>query len=444
MRPALAHDALGHERQPLLEVGVGRADDDEIRVAPGELGGRVELTRHAHQRILGWLVPVRGRVEGRPLGVGVVVGAPGGRAQQGHPGVGQALEQRVGLGEIRCEPVRSRPEGRMRAGLRPPHSVLARAEGVQVEDRETHPDRELRGRALHRGDRAQQEARPSFEVPAVGPRALVGREQLVPQVAVARLHVDEAEARVAGHDGHPRVLLDQVVELGVAQQRRVVGDADATIQHRMAKRGPRRRRALGPRIAARVGELQPGQQVVVAAAVGFVVRTQQQRVELREVRRALGIAAELVRVGAPVGRDGIGLAAPHELCAARPEALPTSPHEIRRTTVGGRVPALHRKHREAVADRLPADVERRGQRPPRLHLLFEGHLDAELGEALEQRFAGARTGQLACLAQPRASRRRAMSASTGRSLSGRSGARGWVRELSMRPRRCRKIAASCL
>ena len=57
----------------------------------------------------------------------------------------------------------------------------------------------------------------------------------------------------------------------------------------------------------------------------------------------------------PSGRTADRLAAPDQLGAALAEAPPAPAHEVGRAPVGGAVPALHRQHREAVADLAAAD-----------------------------------------------------------------------------------------
>ena len=66
------------------------------------------------------------------------------------------------------------------------------------------------------------------------------------QVAVAVLDVDEVEAGALRAGGGAREVGDQRVELGVAQHRRVAGDADARVEDRMAERDARPRARRPP------------------------------------------------------------------------------------------------------------------------------------------------------------------------------------------------------
>ena len=72
-REAAADDPLGHVRQPFLQVAVGGPDERDVREVRLETGRRVDLPRHAAERILRRLVAVDRRKQRRPLHVRVVV-----------------------------------------------------------------------------------------------------------------------------------------------------------------------------------------------------------------------------------------------------------------------------------------------------------------------------------------------------------------------------------
>jgi hypothetical protein len=63
-----------------------------------ELGGHVNLPRHADERVFGRLVTVRGREQRRALDVRVVVGAPGGDIDQPDAQVFEQVKELVRLG----------------------------------------------------------------------------------------------------------------------------------------------------------------------------------------------------------------------------------------------------------------------------------------------------------------------------------------------------------
>ena len=139
---------------------------------------------------------------------------------------------------------------------------------------------------------------------------------------------------------------------------------------------------------------------------------------------------ELPRVGAPVVGHRDRFTAPHELRSALAEAAPPPAHQVGGRTVVVAVPALHGQHREPVADRSGAGGtvgvrEGFGERP----VGRDGVVDAELLADAEHVQPVA---QLSDRSEPLhlhdvgahsiASSRAAMSARTGRSVSGRRGA----------------------
>ena len=175
-------------RQPLLQVGVARADDRHVRGTRAfSRAVDVDLPRHAAQRILGRLVAVARRKQRRPLDVRAVVRAAGGHA---HPADVARLAAAAGA---RGCPRARRRGARRRAGRtradsrrrrlparRRPSGALAIRHGV--EHRQPHADAEAgtRRRGCRRrcragsgcGSRSCRRTRP------VASRAL---EQLVPE-----------------------------------------------------------------------------------------------------------------------------------------------------------------------------------------------------------------------------------------------------------------------
>ncbi len=127
---------------------------------------------------------------------------------------------------------------------------------------------------------------------------------------------------------------------------------------------------------------------------------------------------KLVRVGAPVVPHGDRLAAPDQLCAARPEARPAPPGEVAGFTVRRAIPALHRLHAEAVADG-EAVCEAVGLRErrirPGLQRLVEADVDAQFGLVGAEVARRPELGDAAVLGHQ--ARSPAMMASTPRTVS---------------------------
>ena len=84
------------------------------------------------------------------------------------------------------------------------------------------------------------------KLPPYGPGRVIGREELVAQVAVAVLDVDELEARPAGPSGPPPRSRRSAADLGVAEQRRIVVGPmpNLRVQHGMMIGDPRLQPAL--------------------------------------------------------------------------------------------------------------------------------------------------------------------------------------------------------
>ena len=92
-----------------------------------------------------------------------------------------------------------------------------------------------------------------------------------------------------------------------------------------------------------------------------------------------------------VGLDRDRFAAPDQLRPALPEAPPPPADEIARGSVGLAVPALHREHREPVADRRDTgrpvgEGERLGERAGRVDRVVDAELvlDPERPQAVAQ------------------------------------------------------------
>src|ERR1035441_6701091 len=82
--------------------------------------------------------------------------------------------------------------------------------------------------------------------------------------------------------------------------------------------------------------------------------------------RPVGLVDDkLPGVGAPIGADGDGLAAPDEFCAALSESLPAAGHQLSGLAVGGSVPAFHGEDTEAVREWSIASRESAGLRERR-------------------------------------------------------------------------------
>ena len=206
-----------------MKIAVGRADDGQRRKVLLQAGGRGDLPRDADQRILRRQVAVARREQRRALHVRVVIGAA---RRDAHPADADPLEQREQRPRVRergIEVLRAAVEEtergpvRLLGLLRNADAGLALLERHHVEGRQADDDAEVGDRGADAVDNRPQEARAVLERPAVASRTLAAAEQLVPEVAVAVLHVHEREPRV------PRELrcvdesLDQPIEIVVAQ-----------------------------------------------------------------------------------------------------------------------------------------------------------------------------------------------------------------------------------
>ena len=155
---------------------------------------------------------------------------------------------------------------------------------------------------------------------------------------------------------------------------------------------------------------------------------------------------ELIWVGLAVGSDG-GCLTPDEARPRRSEAVPPAPDEVRRRTIGLAIPALHGQHGPAVRDsHLATRAVRNRQRlrvsaigcdrigggnfdPERVDVVAER---VEIGQSLHLRVAGH---------QSIASSRSAISRSTSRSASGRTGTPAGTASVATQSRSFRNMAA---
>ena len=200
--PPPASDAAGHVGQPLLEIAVGRAHDDEAGEPPLERRRDRDLPRHADQRVLRRLIAVGGREERGALDVRVVVRAARGQVDEAHAQRLEQGEQARGLVEVRPQRiVADRRRRRTRRGAaprplrprRPAPSWKGRVSKIDTRTPMARPGTRARIPAT-----TSRRKRVRFsKAAAVGAGARVRAQELVPEVAVAVLDVHEPEARLA-------------------------------------------------------------------------------------------------------------------------------------------------------------------------------------------------------------------------------------------------------
>ena len=237
-RPAVAHHRLADVGQPLLQVRVPRADHGHVASAPDERRGGRHLTGDADERILGGQVAVGGWEQRWPLHMRAVVGAAGGRTHQTDAERAQHLDQRQRLGEVDPASVLARAEGEpiRLVGHGDPTTIGAGRERHGVEHREPHSDCETRRGGPDALDDGAHEPRAVREVAAVATRPVEGAQQLVAEVAVARLDVDEVETRFAREDRTVDERRHEFIELSVGQHRGFPGTGRA-VEEWMTVRG---------------------------------------------------------------------------------------------------------------------------------------------------------------------------------------------------------------
>ena len=192
---------------------------------------------------------------------------------------------------------------------------------------------------------------------------------------MAALDVDEVVAGALGATRGTHVCVGDLLQLLVAHERAVRGLSQPRVEYRMHLRPQRpwqRRRRIGPRKPARVGQLQADHRSVAPCSTLLMSR-QDFAAERLEPRDALvkptPVNVELVRVGTPFGHHGHRLPAPDQLRTAQAEPPPTPPRQVARTAVPVSVPTLHRMDREPVAGLASEHGERLRQRPLRTEQL---------------------------------------------------------------------------
>jgi hypothetical protein len=239
------------------------------------------------------------------------------------------------------------------------------------------------------------EPRAALDRAAVRAGACARAQQLVAEIAVARLHVDEAKSRVAGARGRADEIVDERIELGILEHADAV--REAPIEDRVRARRDRRWPIVDvrPGIAARVRQLQ--------ADVQIAVRVRSEALAMRgdELLAQGGNRADgarrdqqLMRIRAAVVADGDGFPAPHQLRAARPEVTPAPMREVARLAVARAVPPFHRQDAEPVADANAVHIDRASKRRcrRRRELVVERERDAASLQVRAKRAGGSQRG----------------------------------------------------
>ena len=228
-------------------------------------------------------------------------------------------------------------------------AVGARAVRPHVEDGQAHAHAQARCGRLNPLHDLAHETRPVLERAAVAAWPTVAAQQLVPQVAVAVLHVHEIEPGARGVRRGLDEIVHHSIEFPVGEDGFVGCNPQSRIEHGMPVRDPWGGASRGrPRIPPRVRQLQPDHEVV-GLSVPLPVSGHEPEAQGLEVADRLLGNHQLVRICAPIGTDGDGFASPNQLGAALPEALPPAAGEIGRAAVCRTVPAFHRKDAEAIA-----------------------------------------------------------------------------------------------
>jgi len=96
-----------------------------------------------------------------------------------------------------------------------------------VEGAQSHADHEALTLSLDSFDDQPRKARAIFKAAAELARAGVGAKQFVAEVAVAMLDIDESEPDAPGRAGGADVIIDQAVDVIVADDRRIIVRIDA-------------------------------------------------------------------------------------------------------------------------------------------------------------------------------------------------------------------------
>ena len=183
------------------------------------------------------------------------------------------------------------------------------------------------------------------------------------EIPVAVLDVDEAEAHIPRSPRREDEGADELLDLGVAQDRGVIPHAGALVQQRVAVRDSRLGAVLAvrPREAAGVRQLQPDQEAR-AGAEAPLVRFHERAAQAVEAAEGMLGREKLVGVGPALLAHRDRFAAPDQLGAALAESTPALQGQLSGIAVGLAVPALHRLNHPAIADLQPGHLERRRQR----------------------------------------------------------------------------------
>ena len=388
---------LRHVRQPFLQVAVGGTDEDHPRKVALQHARSPAICRaHAAQRILRRLVAVERRKQRRPLDVRVVVRAAGGDADPPdaeafeHPQhVAGVVERRVELA-VAGEHAEARHEGSRlrRTPARRPDPARLRYGTVSNTERRTTISRPGTSARIASITRRMKRVR-SFERAAVPAGARARAQQLVAEIAVARLQVDErgirrrAPAAPRRRNRRPARRARRLRTRG-----RRPGSADRGSDWRTPPSAPDGRRRLDARSGPSASAADRRSRSPSALAPN------RSRCAATSSSRSAAIAPavsarhhQLMRIRAAVVTHGDRLAAPDQLRAADAEIPPAPARQIARLALARAVPAFHRQDAEPVADANAVDLDRLRQRRRRRRgkLVVERQRDAAVLEMRAKR-----------------------------------------------------------
>ena len=133
-------------------------------------------------------------------------------------------------------------------------------------------------------------------------------------------------------------LFEKIVarEFRRVRPRRLVGEARITVEHGMARGRPR----AGEAVAARVGELEYGEEAV-RGAKSLLVRLAALGKQRLEARHGAFVDPKLARIGAAFGRDGASFK-PDKLRAAGAKSAVAPERQLARRAIEFAVTAFHR------------------------------------------------------------------------------------------------------
>ncbi len=124
-------------------------------------------------------------------------------------------------------------------GDRPSEPVGVRDMGHRVEGAEAQRERQFGADRAHTGDHGAKEPRAILERATEIAGTLVGAQQLVVEVSVARLEIDELEPGEGGVHGGAHEVVGEGVELVVGEKRLVGRRTDGCIHVRVTSHGDR-------------------------------------------------------------------------------------------------------------------------------------------------------------------------------------------------------------